>query len=121
MGKDSTVTMGLGSLMNKNGQAGTIDLWTSAFMAHAGITDVNTTVTINGVNVGNILYYKGENGNEKQIAISNDEMIAIARNNGIAVINFKSSASGRPVDYNYNADGRDLGISIGDITVRPQT
>lgn len=119
VGKTSTVTMDLGGLVNTNAQTATLDMWSSAFMAQANQTDVTTAVTINGVNVGTITYKKGEGGATRQIAINNDAMIAIARNNGVAVINFQSSASGRPVDYGYNSDGRDLGIAMSDITVNP--
>ena len=119
VGKASTVTMDLGGLVNTNAQAATLDMWSSAFMAQANQTDVTTAVTINGVNVGTITYKKGDGGATRQIAINNDAMIAIAQNNGVAVINFQSSASGRPVDYGVNGDGRDLGISISDLTVNP--
>ncbi len=120
-GKDSTVTMDLGNLMNKNGQVAKINLETYSFISSQNLGDMTTHVTINGVDVGNLEYYNGDSWVNKEIKINNDAMIAIAKNNGIAVINLKSSGSGRPVDYGVNSDGRDLGIAIGNITVNPGT
>lgn len=118
-GTNSTMTLDLGALVNSNSTTATLDLYTSAFMAQASQTDVTTTVTINGINVGTISYAKGFQGGDKQVTLSTDAMIAIAQNNGIAVINFQSSASGRPVDYGYNTDGRNLGIAIAAVSVTP--
>jgi Flp pilus assembly pilin Flp len=118
-GKTSVVTMDLGSLINTNAPSATLNMWSSAFMAQANQTDVTTSVVVNGVNVGTITYAKGSSGDTRTVTLNNDAMIAIAQNNGMAVITFQSSASGRPVDYGYNSDGRDLGIAIADITVNP--
>jgi Flp pilus assembly pilin Flp len=118
-GKNSTMTLDLGSLINGHPTSASLDLYTSAFVAQANASAVTTQVIVNGVSVGTITYDKGYQGGSKSVQLSNEALVAIAQNNGVAVVNFLSSASGRPVDYNYNTDQRDLGIAIGSLTVNP--
>ncbi len=118
-GKTSTMTLDLGGLINAHSTSANLNLFTSAFIAQANVSAVTTQVTINGVSVGTIQYDKGYQGGGKSITLNQAALVAIAQNNGVAVVNFVSSASGRPVDYNYNGDTRDLGIAVGSLSITP--